>query len=119
MNEVPIIAKVIISLVFLLMFAVSAFCTWRVLEMRKRVKQVQDDRNKLLEERAKQSNKLQLKGIEMDEENKNKFILSDLDKKMILNALKMPEYKKAIDEPSTYHHVRKTYRELKEKLRKA
>ncbi len=114
-----ILWKIIIVSIILLETVIGAFLGWRVLDLMKRVKQVQDDRNKLLEERAKQSNKLRLKGIEMDAENKKKFILSDLEKKIILNALKMPEYKKAIDEPSTRHHVRKTYRELKEKIKES
>ncbi|MCK4815987.1 hypothetical protein KA005_09455 [bacterium] len=114
-----ILWKIIIVGIILLETVIGAFLGWRVLDLMKRVKQVQDDRNELIEERAKQSNKLRLKGIEIDEENKKKFILSELEKKMILNALKMPGYKAAIDEPSTHHHVRKTYRELKEKIKES
>ena len=114
-----ILWKIIIVSIILLETMIGAFLGWRVLGLMKRVKQVQKDRNDLLEERAKQSNKLRLKGIEVNEENKNKFILSELDKKMILNALKMPEYKAAIDEPSTHHHVRKAYRLLKEKIKES
>ena len=114
-----ILWKIIIVGIILVMTMIGTFLGWRVLALMKRVKQVQVDRNELLEERAKQSNKLRLKGIEMDEENRKKFILSDLEKKMILNALKMPEYKKAIDDPSTHYNVRKTYRLLKERIKKS
>ena len=70
-----ILWKIIIVSIILVMTMIGAFLGWRVLRLMKRVKQIQADRNDLLEERAKQSNKLRLKGIEMDEMNKDKFIL--------------------------------------------
>lgn len=99
MTEIPIIAKVIITLIFLLMFAVSAFLGWRVLALLKRGELLKTDRNELLEERSKQSNKLRLKGIEMDELDKEKFILSELDRKMILSALNMSEHEDMMKDP--------------------
>ena len=46
-----------------------------------------------------------------------RFVIEE--KKMILDALKMAEHKKAIAEPTTYYHVRKTYKELKERLKES
>ena len=114
-----ILWKIIIVGIILLETVIGAFLGWRVLDLMKRVKQVQDDRNELIEERAKQSNKLRLKGIEIDEENKKKFILSELEKKMILAALKMPEYGKAIQDPKTSFQVRKVYRNLKKRIKES
>ena len=84
---------------------IGAFLGWRVLGLIKRVKQIQEDRNSALKEWYKVQ--------------REKPSLTELDKKMILNALKMPEYKKAITEPSTHHHVRKTYKELKDKIKES
>jgi len=64
MTEIPIIWKILILLILLLVSVICTFLGWRVLELMKRVKQVQEDRDKLLEERTKQSNKLRLKEIE-------------------------------------------------------
>ena len=64
MTEIPIIWKILILLILLLVSVICIFLGWRVLELMKRVKQVQEDRDKLLEERTKQSNKLRLKEIE-------------------------------------------------------
>ena len=119
MTEISIIWKIIIAGIILLMFVVCIFLTWRVLELMKRVKLLQADRNELLEQRSKQSNKLRLKGIEMDEVDKDKIVLSELEKKMILNALSMPGYKDWIDSPTTMHYVRKAYRNLKEKIKES
>ena len=119
MNEIPIIWKLIVTLIILGMFVVSAFLGWRVLRLMDKVKLLRADRNELLEERAKQSNKLRLKGIEMDEANKDKIVLSEIEKKMILAALNMPEYGKAILDPKTSFQVRKTYRDLKEKIKES
>lgn len=119
MNTEITILEIILVIILLLMPILAAYFARRTFKLKKSVELLRIDRNELIEERAKQSNKLRLKGIEMDEENKNKFILSELEKKMILNALKMSEYKKAIDEPSTHHHVRKTYRLLKEKIKES
>lgn len=112
-----IIAKFIISIIILGMFTICVFLGWRVLELMKRVKQLQAGKIELLEERAKQSNKLRLKGIEVDEINKWNFILSALERKMILNALNMPQYKGAIEHPQTNYEVRKAYKQLKEKVK--
>ena len=114
-----IITKIIIAGIILFMFIVCTFLGWRVLRLMERVKRLQVVRNELIDERAKQSNKLRLRGLEMDEENKNKIVLSEIEKKMILNALKMPKYKDWIDNPKTLHHVRKAYRNLKEKIKKS
>ena len=119
MTEIPIIWKIFISFIFLLMFAIGAFLGSRVLALLKRVELLQADRNKLLEERSKQSNKLRLKGIEMDEQDKEKFILSEIDRKMILASLDMPEYGDAMKDPKTSFQVRKVYRNLRERIKES
>lgn len=119
MTEIPLIWKIIISLIFLLMFAVSAFLGWRLFWIKEKFKLLQSDRNELLEERAKQSNKLRLKGIEIDESNREKFILSELEKRMILNALNMPQYKNAIEDPKETHVVRMAYRNLRARIKES
>jgi len=105
MTEIPIIWKILILLILLLVSVISTFLGWRVLDLRKRVKQLQKDRDKALEDWYRLL--------------RTKPMLDELEKKMILNALKMPGYKAAIDEPSTHHHVRKAYRELKEKIKES
>ena len=112
-----ILWKIIIVGIILVMTMIGAFFGWRVLRLMKRVKLLQIDRNDLLEERAKQSNKLRLKGIEMDEMNKDKFILSKPERQLIIAALNMPEYGREIQDPKTNFQVRKTYRDLKEKIK--
>jgi len=100
-----ILWKILIVGIILAETMTVAFLGWRVLALMKRVKQVQEDRNAALKEWYKVQ--------------REKPILSELDKKMILNALKMPEYKGAIDEPTTHHYVRKAYRELKNKIKES
>ncbi len=133
MTKISILEILLVSFL-LLMPIIAGYLGLRVLKLNRRVKQVQADRDELLEERAKQSNKLRLKGIEMDEMKKEmcsdilfrtitdgeKFIgelLSDLEKKMILAALNMPEYGDAIKDPKTSFEVRKVYGDLKEKVK--
>ncbi len=116
MKEITILETFLV-IILLLMPILAAYLAWRTFKLKKSVELLRIDRNDLIEEKARQSNNLRLKGIEMDEVNKEKFILSELDRKIILNALKMPEYKKAIDEPETRYQVRKAYMMLKEKIR--
>ncbi|MCK4815619.1 hypothetical protein KA005_07610, partial [bacterium] len=69
--------------------------------------------------RAKQSNKLRLKGIEMDEKDKERFILSEIERKMILAALNMSDYGDAIKNPKTSFQVRRVYRNLRERIKES
>ena len=114
-----IITKLIIAGIILFMFIVCAFLGWRVIVLIERVKQVQKDRNELEEERRKQSNKLRLKGVEMDEENKKKIVLSEIDNCLILNALNMPDFREWVNDPKTPPHTKKAYRNLKEKIKES
>ena len=100
-----ILWKIIIISIFLVIVMIGAFLGWRVLGLMKRVKQVQDDRNKALKEWYKVQ--------------REKPTLNELEKKMILNALNMPGYKKAIEDPGTHYNVRKTYKEMKEKIKES
>ena len=118
MNKISILGIILVS-ILLVMSILSAYLARRVFKLKKTVELLRIDRNDLLEERAKQSNKLRLKGIEMDEENKNKFILSTPDKQLIIAALNMPEYEDTIADPKTSYQVRKIYRDLREKIKES
>ena len=104
--------KILIVSIILAETVIIAFLGWRVLELMKRVKQVQDDRNKLLESRADWE-------IEMRIIAANKIALSDIERKMILAALNMPEYKRELAYPKTNFTVRKVYRDLIEKIKES
>ncbi len=109
MNKISILEILLVS--FLLLSPIIAgYFGWRVFKLNKRVKLLQEHRNELIHSRAQWE-------VDMLEIKKKKVVLDDLEKKMILNALKMPEFKGAIDEPSTHHHVRKAYKELKDKIK--
>ena len=103
MNEIPIIWKILILLILLLVSVICTFLGWRVLDLMKRVKQVQDDRNKAMEDWYRLL--------------RAKPMLDELEKKMILAALNMPEYGKVMDDPGTNYQARKTYKQLKEKIK--
>ena len=98
-----ILWKIIIVSIILVMTMIGAFLGWRVLALMKRVKQVQADRDKALEDWYKLL--------------RAKPMLDELEKKMILASLNMPEYGDAIKDPKTNFQVRKTYRDLKEKIK--
>ena len=59
-----ILTKLIFAGIIFWLVVIIIFLVWRVLDLMKRIKQVQADREWLLEERTKQSNKLRLKEIE-------------------------------------------------------
>ena len=136
MDEVSLITRIVISLVFLLMFAICAFCTWRIFGMYKILKRTQKDRDGLLEERAKQSDRLRLKGIEIDELKKKMHsdimfrivktgeavigeLLSNIEKKIILVALNRPDVRAEMKNSHTSNSMRGTYENLKEKIEKS
>ena len=112
-----LIERIFFILTVLVMLIVVAFLGWRVLRLMKKVKLLTDDWYKGLEAQKKLSDKLRLKGIEIDELNKERPEFSVLEKKMMLAALKMPEYRNAIEDPKTNFLVRKVYRNLKEKMK--
>ena len=97
----------IASLISMLLIegVICAFCIWRVVELTKRVKYLQKDRDSALKEWYKVQ--------------REKPTLTVLEKKMILASLNMPQYKAAMDDPKTKHEVRKVYRELKGRLKES
>lgn len=106
--------------------AIGIFLGYRVLGLLKRIKQLQVDRNELIEEKVKQSDQLRLKGIEIDGLKKEldkykdveiKVALTSEEKKMILNALDSPKYKAKVQDPKTKYFIRVIYRNLKEKIK--
>ena len=125
MKEITVLE--IIFVVFLLVTPiVAAYLGLRVLKLMKRIKLMRADRNRSLEvytesreENAKLSNKLREKGIEIDELRKKKPMLSNMDKKIILIAMNMPGCKDEIKAPHTTAAVRKTYQNLKEKIKES
>lgn len=58
--------KTFILIIILAITGIGIFFGCRVLKLRKRIKQLQADRNELIEQRAKQSDQLRQKGIEID-----------------------------------------------------
>ncbi len=112
-----ILWKILIVSIILTETMIGAFLGWRVLRLMARVQLIQVDRNEVNEERRKLSDKLRLKGIEVDQLNKERPELSDLEKKMMLAALNMPEYGKSMQDPKTSFQARKTWRDLKEKIK--
>lgn len=103
MEELTI--KIIVSFILILMASIGIYLGLCVLKLTKRVAEIQGDRDKALEDWYKLL--------------RAKPMLSELERRMILNALNMPSYKNAIKDPKTTHHVRKTYRELKEKIKES
>lgn len=61
-----ILWKIIIVSIILTETMIGAFLGWRVLKLMERVRLIQIDRNEVNEERRKLSDKLRLKGIEME-----------------------------------------------------
>lgn len=120
-----IIWKLIITGIILFMLFVVAFLGWRVLRLMERVKLLQVDRNGALEiynetveKNQKLSNIIREKGIHIDKLKKGNFNISDVEKRIILNALNMGEFKDWIERPVTSFYTRKTYKALKKKLKK-
>jgi len=131
-----IIWKIIIAGIIITETIIGTFLGWRVLNLMKRVKDVQKDRNEIDEERRKQSNELRLKGIEIDELKKKMHsdimfrvvktgesvigeLLSDIEKKVILVALNRPDIRAEMKNPRTSDTMRKAYEYLKEKIKKS
>ena len=135
MSEITIL-EILLVIILLLCPILAGYFAWRTFKLKKSVELLRIDRNELIEERAKQSNKLRLKGIEMDETKKRQCsdimfrtiktgesvigeLLSELERKMILAALNMPEYGDAMKDPQTSFQVRKVYRNLRERIRES
>lgn len=98
-----ILWKILIVSIILAETMIGAYLGWRMLKLIKRVKQVQEDKFSVIEQ--------------WNEQKMHWIILSDLEKKMILAALNMLEYGKAIQEPNTNFQARKTYWDLKKKIK--
>ena len=125
--------EILILIIVLAITAIGIFLGCRVLRLKKKNKELRADRNGLIEERnelkeerAKQSDQLRQKGIEIDELKKElekysnvepKVALTSFEKQMILSALDMPQYKAKVEDPKTKFFIREINRSLKEKIR--
>jgi len=118
--------KLFILIIVLGMAGIGIFLGYRLLDSLKIIKQLREDRNKLIEQRGKQSDQLRQKGIDIDELKKEldkysnveiKVALNGYEKRMILSALDMPHYKATIQDPKTKYFIREIYRELHEKIK--
>lgn len=116
----------IIVIIFLAIAIIGAFLISRLLDSLKIIKQLRKDRNELIEERAKQSNQLRQKGVDIGElkieldrysDIEPKVALTSREKRMILNALEMPHYQSLVQNPKTKFLIREIYRNLKEKIK--
>lgn len=103
--------KIFALIIVLAITAIGIFLGWRVLGLMKRVKQLQEDRNALIKELAKERDKYS--DVEI------KVALTALEKTMILNALGSSQYKARIEDPKTKYFIREIYRELKKKIKKS
>jgi len=121
-----IITKIILAVIVLGVVGIGIFLGYRLLDSLKIIKQLRKDRNDLIEERGKQSDQLRLKGIEIDELQKEldkysdveiKVALTAHEKNMILNALDSSQYKARIEDPKTNYFIREIHRKLKEKIK--
>lgn len=90
----------------LTMVIVIAFLSLRMFRLARKIKHLQGDRNRLLEQKTRN-------------QEKNIIMLSSLEKKMILNALNMEVYKNAIQDPATKYVIRETYVLLKKKIKES
>ncbi|MBA7465198.1 hypothetical protein ES707_00360 [subsurface metagenome] len=127
--------KLFVLCIILVITAIGIYFGCRVLRLQKRNKQLQADRNELIKEKAeqsdqlaKQSDQLRLKGIEIDELKKEldkysdveiKVALTAQEKRMILNALEMSQYKARVEDPATRYFIRQIYINLKEKIKES
>lgn len=120
--------KLFILIIVLGIAAIGIFLGYRLLDSLKIIRQLREDRNELIKERAKQSDQLRQKGIEIDELKKELDKYSDVEIKvaltlqekwMILNALDMPHYKAMFQNPATKYIKRQIYGNLKEKIRES
>ena len=125
--------ELFILIIVLGMAAIGIYFGCRVLKLKKRVGQLQADRNGLIEERnelkeerAKQSDQLRQKGIEIDALKKEldkysdveiKVALTSFEKEMLLSALDMPQFKTRVQDPKTKFFIRKINKELREKIK--
>ena len=91
-----------------------------------KIKSLEVAKGMLLDERAKLSDQMRIKGIAVDRLTRElkkysnveiKVDLTGHEKQMILNALNTSEYKAWIESPKTKHVLRMIYRKLKEKIK--
>jgi hypothetical protein len=94
----------------------------------KKIKQLQTDRNDLIKEKAKISDQVRLKGIEVDQLKKEldkyknteiKVALTLPEKKIIMNALESSWYKARIQDPATKRYIRIIYNTLRKKIKES
>lgn len=103
--------KTIALIIILGMVAIGSFLGWRVLGLLKKNKQLQEDRNELIKELAKERDKYS--GVEI------KVALTSHEKQMILNALNVPQYKGKVHDPKTKYFIREIYGDLKKKIKES
>lgn len=103
--------KYFILIIIFGMAAIGSFLGCRVLKLLKKNKQLQEDRNELIKELAKERNKYS--DVEI------KVALTAHEKQMILNALDVPQYKGKVHDPKTNYFIRETYKDLKKKIKES
>ena len=119
--------KLFILIVFIV-GAIIGTLIYRLFVSSKKIKQLRKDRGELITEKSKQLDQLRQKGIEIDELKKElkkysdvepKIALSGQEKRMILNALEMSQYKARVQDPATRYFIRQIYINLKEKVKES
>jgi len=111
--------KLFIIFIFLAVAAIGIFFGFRVLRLTKRSEQLQVDRNELLRACAEKDTEIDELKKELDKYSdvEPKIALSGQEKRMILNALEMSQYKARVQDPATRYFIRQIYINLKEKIK--
>lgn len=120
--------KLLILIICLAVFAVGFVLGTYLYRAFKKIKQLQTDRNDLIKEKAKISDQVRLKGIEVDRLKRRldkykdvpiKVALTLPEKQMILNALESSRYKAKVQDPETKRFIRIIYKTLREKIKES
>jgi|GEM_PF-5069010 len=120
--------KTFVLIILLAIAGIGIFFGCRVLKLQKKNELLKLDRSDLIKERAKQSDQLRQKGIDIGElkieldrysDVEPKVALTGREKRMILTALEMPHYQSLVHAPKTEYFIREIYRNLKEKIKES
>jgi hypothetical protein len=120
--------KSLLLIICLVVFAAGLILGVYLYKTRIKLNQLQRDRNDLIKEKAKISDQVRLKGIEVDRLKRRldkykdvpvKVPLTLPEKKMILNALESSRYKAKVQDPETKRFIRIIYKTLREKIKES
>jgi hypothetical protein len=119
--------KLLAIITYLVAYAIAFILAIYLYRAFKEIKQLREDRNDLIKEKAKVSDQVRFKGIEVDqletELQRYKSLpivaLTSSEKKIILNALEFPKYKAKVQDPKTKRFIRIIYNTLRDKIKES